>query len=69
MEGRPTVTRKVRTTREVRFTLSVDEHAEAVVNYLRRHYAEFRGFANDELEIDWNTDGTVQLHALKELQS
>jgi hypothetical protein len=36
------------------------------VAYLRKHYPEFRGFADDEFEVDFNPDGSVIAKAHKE---
>jgi hypothetical protein len=66
MEGRPEVTRRVNTTRITNFTISPNLHVEILVAYLRKHYPEFRGFADDAFEMDFNPDGSALVKAHKE---
>ena len=41
-------------------------HKAAILIHLHKNYPNFRGFKNDEYDIDFLEDGTVKIYACKE---
>lgn len=65
MENRPKTTTKTTIERQVKFTMSVEEHSAALNVYLKRIYAEFR---NIDIDYTFKDDGTVECEGYKEIR-
>lgn len=68
-EARPINSIKTDKKRRVDFTLSVEKHSAAVIAHLRKYYGHFRGFADEEIDLEFQEDGTVRVVAYKETRA
>ena len=66
MSDKPVSITKISRTREVRWTMPESVHKAAILIYLHKNYPNFRGFKNDEYDVDFLEDGTVKIYACKE---
>ena len=66
MSDTPITKTRITTIRETRHTMPEGTHKAAVLFWARRHYPQFRGFHDDEIEITYEQDGSVSMHAYKE---
>ena len=66
MPNKPITVIKISKSRDVKYTISTEEHYAIILAYLRKSYANFRGFKDNEIDIDFVDDGSVNCHAYKE---
>jgi len=41
-------------------------HKAAIIYWARRNYGHFRGYADEEIDVTYNEDGSVSLYGYKE---
>ena len=66
MAGRPEVTTKVSTEKKLKHNIPHEIVQVALRYWLKRNFAEYRAFKDDELEFFFSEDGSVMAEGYKE---